>query len=318
MRSRFLPHTAMCRLRRVLATRRRKAAPRLPDAATLRRLAIAFAVLAVLAAAAGTAARADHLQRMRLGILPFADDERLLQQFSPIANYLTRVLDRPVRLTTAPSMRSFIMRLDTGHYDAAFATSHVAALAIVDYGYTPIVKSTRLMNSVLYTRTDSGIATIADLRGRRIAMPDALSLQAILIERELIGHGLEPGRDFTVIYAATDPSAALLAASGKADAAVLTDMMMARMSPEIVDRLTPLLSVESRFFGTMVVAPHVDAHDSAALRQAMLAFPKSPEGLAYEKRLPRPDLAPVEAHEFKQFHIYLPLLRMRLAAAGVP
>jgi ABC-type phosphate/phosphonate transport system substrate-binding protein len=57
----------------------------------------------------------------------------------------------------------------------------------------------RDLTSVVVVRTDSGIRTLADLRGRKIGVGAADSPQATLIPLlHLLEHGLEPGRDLQV------------------------------------------------------------------------------------------------------------------------
>ena len=59
----------------------------------------------------------------------------------------------------------------------------------------------RDLRSVIVTRCDSDIASIADLKGRRVAVAAKDSPQATLLPLELIAQaGLEPGRDVEVMY----------------------------------------------------------------------------------------------------------------------
>jgi ABC-type phosphate/phosphonate transport system substrate-binding protein len=61
--------------------------------------------------------------------------------------------------------------------------------------------SDRDLTSVVVARRDSGIATLADLRGKRVAVGASDSPQATLIPLELIAAaGLMPGEDFEVVH----------------------------------------------------------------------------------------------------------------------
>jgi phosphonate transport system substrate-binding protein len=61
--------------------------------------------------------------------------------------------------------------------------------------------SDRDLNSVIVARRNSGIATLADLKGKRVAVGAKDSPQATLIPLELIAAtGLQPGRDFEVVH----------------------------------------------------------------------------------------------------------------------
>lgn len=61
--------------------------------------------------------------------------------------------------------------------------------------------SDRDLTSVIITHRNSGLATLADLKGKRVAVGAKDSPQATLIPLELIAQsGLVPARDFEVIY----------------------------------------------------------------------------------------------------------------------
>jgi len=93
----------------------------------------------------------------------------------------------------------------------------------------------RDLTSVVVVRADSGFGSIADLRGRRVAVGALDSPQATLLPlSHLRARGLEPGRDFEVVYhdllggkhgdhigGERDAARALM--SGEADAACMID-----------------------------------------------------------------------------------------------
>jgi phosphonate transport system substrate-binding protein len=95
--------------------------------------------------------------------------------------------------------------------------------------------SDRDLCSVIVARRGSGIASIGDLKGKRVAVGAKYSPQATLIPLELIARaGLEPGKDIEVIYFNTgagkhgagvvdERDAAKALMSGKADACCLLD-----------------------------------------------------------------------------------------------
>jgi ABC-type phosphate/phosphonate transport system substrate-binding protein len=57
------------------------------------------------------------------------------------------------------------------------------------------------LTSVLVTRRDAGIETLADLKGKRVAVGASDSPQATLIPLEMLAAaGLEPGADFEVLH----------------------------------------------------------------------------------------------------------------------
>lgn len=96
-------------------------------------------------------------------------------------------------------------------------------------------ESDRDLTSVIITGTGSGVSTIADLRGRRVAVGATDSPQATLIPLEVIaGSGLQAGRDFEAVpfdllpgkhgdHIGGEREAVRALLSGAADAACILD-----------------------------------------------------------------------------------------------
>lgn len=78
----------------------------------------------------------------------------------------------------------------------------------------------RDLRSVIVARRDTGITSITDLKGSRVAVAAKDSPQSALIPLELIAQtGLEPGRDVEVMYFNTDVGKHGAHAGGERDAA---------------------------------------------------------------------------------------------------
>lgn len=104
--------------------------------------------------------------------------------------------------------------------------------------------SDRDLTSVVVVREGSGIATLADLRGKRVAVGASDSPQATLIPIEMLAEaGLTPGKDFEVMrhdvlvgkhgdHVGGERDAARALVAGKADAACLIDANLLAFAKE--------------------------------------------------------------------------------------
>jgi len=65
-------------------------------------------------------------------VLPIASTEKLIARFSPMADYLSKKIDRPIRLVTAPNFKSFKQRTESGtYYDLVFMAPVAQATLMV-------------------------------------------------------------------------------------------------------------------------------------------------------------------------------------------
>jgi len=67
-------------------------------------------------------------------VLPIASTEKLIARFSPMVDYLSKKIDRPVRLVTAPNFKSFKQRTESGtYYDLVFMAPVALATLMLNH-----------------------------------------------------------------------------------------------------------------------------------------------------------------------------------------
>ncbi len=149
---------------------------------------------------AGPAAAQDRVSH--IGVLAFRGAETTLQDWTPLAEYLTRTVEgwrfeiEPVTLVSAPE------EIKSGHLDFLVTNpGHYVALA-AEFGLSPLAtreKADGLMRfgTAIIARADSGITTLDDLRGKRVAAvsPDAFG-GFQLGWHEFMSQGVDPFEDF--------------------------------------------------------------------------------------------------------------------------
>src|SRR5262249_30572105 len=121
------------------------------------------------------AATAPHIARaaddaLVLGVFPRRNAAETTRIFTPMAEYLSARLGRPVRLVTSRDFESFWLgvtarRYDIVHYNQYHyirsAQSYQVIAHIEEFG-----KST--ISGAVYVRKDSGITDLAQLKGRTV------------------------------------------------------------------------------------------------------------------------------------------------------
>ncbi|MDP2729881.1 MAG: phosphonate ABC transporter substrate-binding protein [Dehalococcoidales bacterium] len=177
---------------------------------------------------------------LRFGLIPADDATEMLRQYEAMANYLEGKLDMKIELQVTDDYTAAIEAMRNKHIDMAWfgpfsyilAVEQAGAEAIVN-GYRRDTKKTTY-KSLIITRADSGIKTLADLKGRSFAFVDPASTSGHLIPRKmLIENGIDPDNDFSTMYYAGSHNAVELAVkNGKVDAGADSDTSYNRMLKE--------------------------------------------------------------------------------------
>jgi len=260
----------------------------------------------MLAALASHAAPAPPPQGMELAIVPYLPARILLERYKPLRVYLERSLRRPVTLFTAPDYQTFIARTQRREYTFVVTVAHAARLAELEAGYVPMLRPAMDTHAILLVARDGPIRSIADLRGRRVAVPDNLAIVTQLGAEVLRSHGLKPGEDVTLYTATTHSTAMHAVLAGEAEAAVVSDRAFIAAASDLKQELRAIATSASGVPGVVYLAsPAVPGALVAEITQAILGFAnetadgrKFLESLGYDAlRALKPDeLAVVDGH----------------------
>ncbi|MEM7711269.1 MAG: phosphonate ABC transporter substrate-binding protein [Pseudomonadota bacterium] len=161
--------------------------------------------LAIVTATSAFAWQEDY-QTLRFGILSSENEADRIQRYEGLRAYLSEALGVEVEIFTAGSYDGVIQALAADQIEIARfgSSSYAAAYTATDGGVVPFLTDLKKNGSsgyysVLVTRCDSGIETLADAEGKVLAFadPDSTSGYAVpffnLVERE----GISPDTYFS-------------------------------------------------------------------------------------------------------------------------
>lgn len=205
----------------------------------LRSLIVVVTTALALAPAAVSAARAAEIPPvLRVSAIPDENPTELQRIYTPFADYLSRELGTKVR---------FIPVVD---YAATVEGLAAKKLDLVWYGGFTSVQAVRRTNgnarrlvmrkedaefkSVFITRSDSGIKSLADLKGKTFTFGSVSSTSGHLMPRYfLLQHGTVPERDFARFsFSGAHDATALWVESGKVDAGALNFLVWEKLVKE--------------------------------------------------------------------------------------
>ncbi|MFH1358730.1 MAG: phosphonate ABC transporter substrate-binding protein [archaeon] len=181
-----------------------------------------------------------EIKVLRMGLIPADDAAEMLRAYEPVREYLSKELGIPVEIQVTNDYTAAIEAMKYKHIDMAWFGPFSYILASNVAGAEAIVNGVRRSDgkadyhSIIVTNADSGIKTLADLKGKSFAFVDPASTSGNLMPRKiLIENGIDPKKDFSnYYYAGTHNAVEYAIANGKVDAAADSDNSYDRMVAE--------------------------------------------------------------------------------------
>ncbi|SDB56179.1 phosphate/phosphite/phosphonate ABC transporter substrate-binding protein [Bauldia litoralis] len=187
-----------------------------------------LALLLSLAGGVASAGWRDEVQKLRIGVLAGGDSAYRVATLEPFRIYLQDRTGIPVEIVPAASYRALIDAQTAGDVDYAIysATSYATAFAECDCVTAigaPIAADGALgFHSILVATANGGIESLADARGKRVALagPDSVAGRLIPVQA-FAAEDIVPEDYFSTVVTKQDPEAALAALlAGEVDVAV--------------------------------------------------------------------------------------------------
>ena len=180
-----------------------------------------------LAAALLSAAPAFAQSVLRVTTIPEEAATEQMRKFGPITKYLERVLGTKVEFTPVNDYPAAVESLVNKQVDLVWfgGFTHVQAQLRSGGRIIPLAQREEdsQFRSVFITQTDSGIKSLADLKGKQVSFGSASSTSGHLMPRSFILQAkLDPETDFKrVAYSGAHDATIASVVSGRVDAAAL-------------------------------------------------------------------------------------------------
>jgi phosphonate transport system substrate-binding protein len=183
------------------------------------------ALLTCAVLAFGTIAHAQQV--FRVTTIPEEVATEQVRKFTPIANYLERQLGMKVEFTPVSDYPAAVEALVNKRVDLVWfgGFTHVQAQIRSGGKIVPIAQREEdtKFQSVFIAKTDSGIKSLADLKGKQVSFGSQSSTSGHLMPRHfLLQAGLNPEKDFRrIAYSGAHDATIASVVSGRVDAAAL-------------------------------------------------------------------------------------------------
>src|SRR5258708_23391563 len=192
-------------------------------------------ILAVLSAGLFTAPVSP--QELKFGFTPVLSEPEMRAEFEPLMNYLSDSIGQKVTLYIAKDYGDLRTQMEAGAVDigsfSPFAYVDAMRGGKVRIIAQSIINGTAYYRGIIVARKDSGLKTVADLKGKRFAFVDPKSASGYVYPRAmLIERGLDPKTYFVETTFAGDHNKVITAVlEGRADAGAAYECPLAVAKP---------------------------------------------------------------------------------------
>lgn len=249
---------------------------------------------------------------LHFGVFPRWNAQTMVRDFTPLARALEKALGREVRIETDKDFDSFMRRVYAGEFDLVHLNQlqYLQAHERADYRAIAKLCSAKVctISALIVTRQDSGLTSLAQLRGKTIAFGDPNAMVSHLLARSLLRDaGLRDG-DYQAVFTRNPPNALLAVYNGAAAAAGVGSPVFEQ--PEIVkhvDRQRIRVLAESTPIPSLpfAVRGDLDAKLVMRIRAALLAVTQQPNGLELLRHIGATRLVDAENAEYATLKPYI-------------
>jgi phosphonate transport system substrate-binding protein len=264
---------------------------------------------------------------LKIGIVPYDAPSKLQEQYAPFAAYIAGKLRKQPQVFIAQDYVGVVQALQADQIDVAYLNplsyvlfeqrmrntpEHLIPLAM------PEVHGSLYYYGIIVTRTDTGIKTIQDLKGKKMAFAEPTSTSGYLYPYQyMLDHGVNPATDLGEKVFAGTPAVIPALLNHNVDAgAVFEEGLTMFATPDQRKQLVVLARVGPIANGMLVVRGNADPKEIAALRKAMVSINTDPAAQASLKALSVTRWDPADDSVFNPVRKAATVLHLHLEALG--
>lgn len=230
---------------------------------------------------------------LRVGFVPSENAQQVAQNAQPIVALLNKKLEVEVQPFVATDYTGVVEALRSNKLDIAFLTPASYVLAKNEADVKVILKSQRRGSpyyyAAIFTRADSGIRNLEDLRNRTFAFGDPLSTSGHVFPRKMLSEkGIDPVKDFkNILYSGGHDATVLAVLNRKVDAGATfanfpdgkdAAWMQYLKDPEEQKKIRAIAYSEPIPADNLVVNANLDPGLAKRIEEIFLDLSRDPEG----------------------------------------
>lgn len=225
---------------------------------------------------------------LRLGVVPAISTVETIEIFQPLMDYLSKKLKARVKLVVLEDYNSIIEEMEAGELEGGIHGSFSAYIVQKKLGAIPIARPEKhgisTYRGLIFTRKDSGIKEIADLRSKSFVFTDRKTSAGGLYPLYVFKKAGHDPLSFLskVTYAGRHDLAVLAVLNGDMDAGAAKDTTyfdLAKGNPRIDAEMVIIASSSQQFpEKSFVVRKDLDPSLINKMKQVLLTMNDDPKG----------------------------------------
>jgi len=249
----------------------------------LTQLRLGWPLLAVaLALAAPHPSGASPGEALILGVHPFLPSTELVEKFGPLTSYLSRELDRAVRLEISRDYETHIERVSEGAYDFAYMGPVSYVRLVEKHGEVPLLAKLEVdgdptFQGVILVRKDSPLEGLGELVGKRFAFVGPSSTMGFIVPRYVLKErGVSVEKLASHSFLRNHDNVALAVLVGDFDAGAVKEETFQKFAPKGARALAVTPQIPEHLF---VASSRQSSDVIGELKAALLSIAGTPEDL---------------------------------------
>ncbi len=169
---------------------------------------------------------------LRLSMIPTNDPGKMLRDSDPLVSYLEKETGAKVRMTIPTNYAAVVEAIANDQVDIAYLGGFTYVQAVRRAGVIPLVQRDQDQNfhSLFITQPDSGIRSLADLKGHSFAFGDVNSTSGHLMPEYFMRQAsVDADVINKAVYTGGHDATALAVANKKVDAGALDETVYQKM-----------------------------------------------------------------------------------------
>lgn len=258
----------------------------------VRKLCLALLCLSVLSGCAEKAIPPPEkppAPTLRIGLIPEQNIFKQLLRYEPLADYLSRKTGTRITLKILPRYGNIIDNFQSEKLDGAFFGSFTYALAHRKLGVEVIARpmaqdNTSTYFGIIFARKDSGIRTIAHMRGKRFVFVDKATTAGYLLPLEYFHeNGVDDYKRYfrETYFSGTHEASIMDVLEKRAHAGAAKNTVFERLAAgdkRIGDELVVLATSPHVPENGLALRKDLDASLANGLKSALLGMDADPDG----------------------------------------
>lgn len=215
---------------------------------------------------------------LKIGVLPYTDALKILTIHQPMKQFLEAELQQKVEIYSASSYENFFEDTKNGHFDMIITGPHFGLIHIQN-GFIPLFRYNTELKPLFVVLKNSPYSKVKDLKNKKIAMSNYLSVSSIGGIKTLIDEGFKNNKDFKLINSNSHTSAIMSVILGDADAAITTHTPIKQLTDETIKSKIKIFESDFAMPHLFTLAnPKLSKEKIKNLKIALQKFEQSPSG----------------------------------------